>query len=767
MADTGKENARPGDETGRAQVTPKAQESKSAMNFDEHLAAASGVRKPSLLQPYLDAHLTLIPLDGKKPRGDGWQKRSYDVAAVVAAAVKSGGNLGVRLPSDLLVVDVDPRNFGDDPHSFDRLKADFGFDEDDFPHVRTGGGGLHVYMRKPAELLTLESLEGYPGVEFKSVGRQVVAAGSIHPDTGKPYVAVNLELLALEQPAPPKLLQALERIARSRGNTEAGELTAEQVAEALENVDPTDFKDHDKWLELMMSAHHATAGEARQEFIDWSTSDPDYFGHAWIIGRRWDSLHDTPNRGGKPITARSFFAIVQKHGSDVPNLPPEQDFEATEEVVTVGKDAIDDLNERHAVVFEGGKFRIFTEEFDPVLGRTFFQRSTREDFVNLYCNQLVESNDKLVTKGDLWLKSARRRQYKGVIFDPQQDHGGWLNLWKGWAVQPKPGDWSLLKELIRDVLVDRDKASFEYVMNWMAYLFQHPNRPAEVAIAFKGDKGTGKGTLGRALHELVGRHSLHISSPEHLVGRFNSHLQNCVFLFADEAFWAGDKAGESKLKQLVTEPTLAYEGKGRDAVMGKNLIHILMASNSDWVVPAGLDGERRFAVFEVNNERKGDETFFNSLNRQLYENGGLAAMLQELLTRDLGDWTPRRSVPQTKALAEQKAMSMSPEEAWWDELLVMGVSPRPFAEPDEWANGPLTVDISALHGLYVDYVRRHGMGRARPLQGFAMAIKRKAGVTKRMIDRKWYWVLPRLEEARAHWTKAIGRTDSDEVCAPS
>lgn len=128
------------------------------------------------------------------------------------------------------------------------------------------------------------------------------------------------------------------------------------------------------------------------------------------------------------------------------------------------------------------------------------------------------------------------------------------------------------------------------------------------------------------LAELAGASGLHIANPSQLVGRFNSHLQNCILLFADEAFWAGDKAGESVLKALVTEPTITYEGKGRDAVSGKNLIHIVMASNSDWVVPAGLGDERRFAVFEVNGSRRGDKAFFDALNAQLYGNdrAGLA-----------------------------------------------------------------------------------------------------------------------------------------------
>ena len=57
---------------------------------------------------------------------------------------------------------------------------------------------------------------------------------------------------------------------------------------------------------------------------------------------------------------------------------------------------------------------------------------------------------------------------------------------------------------------------------------------------------------------------MQIFNSKHLVGAFNGHLRNCLLLFADEAFWAGDKQGESVLKGMLTkteveEPLTARE----------------------------------------------------------------------------------------------------------------------------------------------------------------------------------------------------------------
>jgi hypothetical protein len=697
------------------------------------------------MEAYVSAGLQLIPLHrwnhvddrgrqrGKSPRDGAWQAKTYDSRAVMASAEAGGYNVGVRLPPTVMVLDVDPRNFPEGRNVLAELVAALRLDLSVCPHTVTGSGGDHFWFSKPADVTLLDSLEDYPGIEFKSMGRQVVAAGSVHP-SGAHYVWDDLAPFLHEMPdLPDQMMRLIRRPTRAHGEAAGlGELTPTMLAETLEQLDAEDFSSHDDWLNLMMACHHATAGEGRQEWIEWCTRDPDYADDGWIIGRRWDSLHTAT--GSRPVTVKYLHKVVQEHGGEVARTEPEDDFDEWEpdedegagvddarlrEAPTDRLTVVEELNDRHCVVFEGGKFRIFTEEMDPVLKRPFFQRSSKEDFENLYCNQLVELGDKLVTKSSMWLRSATRRQYKGVLFDPERDHDGWLNLWRGWSVQPKQGDWSLLQQLILDVLVAGRRDHYEYVLNWMAYMFQHPGRAAEVAMCFRGEKGTGKGTLGRALSDLAGGSGLNISSPEHLVGRFNSHLQNCVLLFADEAFWAGDKSGEAKLKQLVTEPTIAYEGKGRDATMGKNLIHIVMAANGDWVVPAGLDGERRFAVFEVTSARAGDHAFFERLNRQLYKEGGLAAMLFDMLTRDLGRWTPRDDVPVTDALVKQKVMSMDDVERWWYLKLLDGMLPN----AGEWTmDGSCTVIKEMLRADYVDFAKEQRSYRPADPVAFGMRL---------------------------------------------
>jgi hypothetical protein len=346
---------------------------------------------------------------------------------------------------------------------------------------------------------------------------------------------------------------------------------------------------------------------------------------------------------------------------------------------------LDHLNGENAVIMDGGKTWVlrFVEVHHSAGGRryTFLEPAYLrfQDLRNFYLNRRINIGDeekpKWVDIGSWWLEHHDRRQYRGVTFQPsgKQVVDGYYNLWRGFGVEAKEGDWSKLKEHIKVVICADDEGFYEYTMKWLAWAVQHPDQRAEVALVFLGDRGTGKGTLGNALCAIFGQHQLHASTAEELTGRFNEHLRQCIFLFADEAYGPKDKAAEGELKRMVTEPTLRVEGKGRARITVPNNLHVVMASNNDWVIPAGAH-ERRFAVKKVANVHRQNRAWFEPLYKQLNE-GGYEAMLYELLHIPLGSWHPRDDIPRTIELADQQEESLTPREEWWLELLQTGVLP--------------------------------------------------------------------------------------------
>jgi len=106
-------------------------------------------------------------------------------------------------------------------------------------------------------------------------------------------------------------------------------------------------------------------------------------------------------------------------------------------------------------------------------------------------------------------------------------------------------------------------------------------------------------------------------------------------------------------------------------------VRLFVTGNPDWLVPAGFE-ERRFAVFDVGDDKRQDHAYFGAIVDQL-NNGGREALLHYLLNFDLST-VDLRSVPKTGALLEQKFESLSPDDAWWLDTLMRGELPWGCAE---------------------------------------------------------------------------------------
>jgi hypothetical protein len=321
---------------------------------------------------------------------------------------------------------------------------------------------------------------------------------------------------------------------------------------------------------------------------------------------------------------------------------------------------------------------------------------------------------------NVWLNHTMRRQYiHGVAFDPSTTKpiSNILNLWEGYAVQPVAGDWSLLRDHIRVNICSEDPIRMNYLMGWMARMLQYPAEQGEVAVVMRGGEGIGKGTLAKALIHIIGQHGLAISNAKHLVSNFNAHLRDAIFLFADEAFFAGDKSHIGVLKAVITEPYLTVEAKFANAVQMPNFLHVMMASNSEWVVPASLDS-RRFFMLEVEETVKNNHEYFGAIRDQM-ANGGYQAMLYDLLNLDISSFNVR-DVPVTKALQDQRVLSLPHHILWWKECLDRGyVYKSKIGLHDEFAEWTVDCSTELLYNSYIDFAKLHGERRLMSKEGLA------------------------------------------------
>lgn len=401
-----------------------------------------------------------------------------------------------------------------------------------------------------------------------------------------------------------------------------------------------------------------------------------------------------------------------------------------------------DLNISHAVVSTGGKTFVAKFTHDDVQRRNKIDFFSKHDFELMLGNRFTRhpETDKPAPLAKVWLSHPQRREYlNGVAFAPLGEvPEGTLNLWQGFSVEPRPGDWSRLHTHIVENICAGDSELSDYFLNWMARMVQHPDEPGEVAIVMRGGRGVGKGKVASWLGRTLFDHYFHAIQNDDVTGRFNSHLLYCVFLFADEAFFAGDPRNEKVLNGLITEKTRRSEQKFMPLISVPNYLHLMMATNCDWAIPAGLD-ERRYFVLDVpDHAHKQDSAYFAAIDRQM-NSGGLEAMLFDLQQRDLSKFDVRR-VPQTDALADQKRLTLHARGgalAWLQDVLTAG-EVRFMGDARTtvtWAEAGLLVSRNELYEAYEVWERnRAGRVHGDSRESFGRRLQTALGLAFRGGD---------------------------------
>jgi len=416
-------------------------------------------------------------------------------------------------------------------------------------------------------------------------------------------------------------------------------------------------------------------------------------------------------------------------------------------------DALEEMNQKHFIVRMGKDEVIGTEEGDRVV----FQY---ERALNLrYRNKTVQTGvDKegaptFAPLLETWLKSPTRREYREITFAPpprtavDRDY----NLWRGLAVQPAPGDCSKFLWHLQEIICAGNAEHAQYLCKLLAFTVQQPGIPSGIATVLRGEEGTGKGIFIRAIGEIFGSHYAHLDNTQDMTG-FNALMSGKVVVFADEAFWAGDKAHVGALKRIISEPTIRITRKNIDSYTEPNCLHLFIASNNEWVIPAEFRA-RRFFALKVSEAKLGDFAYFAEVLDEL-KNGGLAAFLDLLLKLPVTHDDILR-VPRTEELRVQQNQSLPPELRWMKECL------------NEGAIGSFVWDefipCSDAFDAYRNWCREIGarmldkieFGRRmnKYLSAYKSSSRRVSGEIRRC------WTLRTLEDARKFFDEKLGTKD--------
>lgn len=659
---------------------------------------------------YVEQGWGAIPLMNKKPfTPHGYKDASKDPAQIIQWWTQwPDANIGLVTGSvsGRLVLDIDVKNGHRGDESLRELEAQYG----GLPLTRTSrtaSGGWHYIFEMPAQ--PIKSRKGVrDGIDLLAEGSYFVAVPSTID--GISYQWLNENEIAA---CPEWVANLRPAKAQEEQNSETG------IEHLICELFPDGRESNGYWV-------------TRCPFHD--DQDP--------------SFSITLETGNFRCFACQVEGSMVELYAKVKGVSEDE----AQDIVDPPPDYVVRLNQRHAIVTLDGKEAILTEKYDwrgQYEGVAF---SSPSDLTLKYENERTLLGKRNASIAEAWRQHPRRRQYERVIFEPGDLHApGSFNLWRGFAVSPHEGDCSLYLAHLFENICNRDQRLYDYVLAWMADAVQRPRSKPGVAIVLRGRQGTGKSIACEEFGKLFGVHFISVSHPKHLLGRFNAHLKHALVVLSEEAFWAGDKEAEGVIKDLITGHQMRVEPKGKDPFTVQNYVRLLVCSNHEWVIPAGME-ERRFLVLDVADRRCQNRSYFGDLLKAM-DMGGREALLYYLLHYDLSG-IDVGCAPHTNALQENKIHSFTVVERFLFEAVEIG---RLCGHHDEWR---LSIACRELHAAYIDYAARVGQRLRSSQTELGKALRRLFGdVRKRqaMTDqgRINVWDLPDLMTCRKHFDEIM------------
>ena len=292
--------------------------------------------------------------------------------------------------------------------------------------------------------------------------------------------------------------------------------------------------------------------------------------------------------------------------------------------------------------------------------------------VALYYKKFQTFNDegKKVNFTDVWIEDENRLEYFAMDFVPynskiQEDpiDKGIFNLFEGFKCDYVDGvtaeDVKWFLDFIRTILDEEGVA--EYVINYIAHLIKKPRENPAVALVIKGQKGTGKDTLGMIIENLVGT-SLMCKGQgmEDIFGTWNDHLANKLVGIMNEVEGKDGIKFMENLKERITNPKFSIKER-----------FVTQKCNMDWIMrliilsnnytPVQVDNcERRFMIARVNDVLHGNTEYWNELYKNIQNPDVMNKLYSWLTDVDIKDWVPKDNVPITETYKNMATRNIAP-----------------------------------------------------------------------------------------------------------
>lgn len=272
--------------------------------------------------------------------------------------------------------------------------------------------------------------------------------------------------------------------------------------------------------------------------------------------------------------------------------------------------AMDAIFEQYAVI------RNTMNLIDLKLGAKGAYVMNREAFVFTLAGNFIQTEKSKVPISAVFLNSPRRTIVDRVSANPMRekiyinrDGMKVANTWTGWEIEPcdeevteKDVEW--FTDYVLRVICRSDLDLYDWVMTWIADMFQNPAEKPGTALVLVGEQGAGKSMLPeKILRPIIGSaHSTKAGTIEKLTSKFNSHMGGKLLIQGEEVMNSNRRQDADMMKDAITSAIRMVEMKGRDAFEMEDFSRYILTSNHEDRAVNIEAGDRRYTIAQVSDE---------------------------------------------------------------------------------------------------------------------------------------------------------------------
>ena len=236
------------------------------------------------------------------------------------------------------------------------------------------------------------------------------------------------------------------------------------------------------------------------------------------------------------------------------------------------------------------------------------------------------------------------------------------NLWSGFAAEKMDGEYDedartgLL--LILDhvaMLCDGNAAQYDFVLNILAHAIQYPNVKLGIMLCLVGKQGCGKSCVWEIIERLMGSRSCFTTSkPDKDVwGDNNGRMKDAFYVRITEADKKKFAGYVGEMRTIVTDSTIRVRSLYCTAANVKSYTRFFLDTNFVDSIP-DEHGERRFFIIKCNEEKIGDDAYFEALRAAIADDRAIRALFDFLKTRKIKSMYLGKDIPVGKYQKELK-----------------------------------------------------------------------------------------------------------------